>query len=184
VDNSGVDSYLPTSPLQIDSANSAADIWPYQLAQLIGTTGDVAIGVLASDGTVTPVVDASANNIYTRIGASIAGTFLNVETAGSNGSCEFIVTNEWNNGYVASIRITNNSSTAISGWQVSWALQDSQITNLWNADYVTGTTNTASNLSWNSNIQPGQYVEFGFGASKNITDASVSVPVISGTVCN
>ncbi|WP_340678031.1 lytic polysaccharide monooxygenase [Paraglaciecola sp.] len=184
VDNSGTDTYLPSSPLQIDSANSAADIWPYQLAQLIGTAGDVTIGILATDGTVTPVVDATANNIYTRIGANIAGAFLNIDTASTSSSCEFIVANEWDNGYVANIRITNNSSAAISGWQVSWSLQDSQINNLWNANYVAGTTNTASNLSWNSNIQPGQYVEFGFVANKNITHSSVSIPVVSGAVCN
>jgi len=183
IDSSGTDTYLPSTPLEIDSANSTADIWPYELAQLIGTEGSVAIGVLAQDGTITAVNDASANNIYTRIGADVTGAFLNVESISTSSSCEFIVASEWNSGYVANIRITNNGTSDINGWQVTWTLSDSQITNLWNANYVIGLPNMASNLAWNETIQPGEYVEFSFNANKDVIDSEVFIPVISGTVC-
>lgn len=181
VDGQGNDSY--STALTIDSANSAADIWPYQLAQLIGDQGDIAIGVLAENGLVTPVFDATANTIYTRIGADIAGVFLNVQSA-STASCEFIVTNEWNTGYTASIRINNTGTTDITDWTVTWALQQSQISNLWNADFTAGNPNTASNLSWNGNIAVGQSVEFGFNANKNMADSAAEIAVVSGQVCH
>ncbi|MEP1870198.1 MAG: lytic polysaccharide monooxygenase [Paraglaciecola sp.] len=188
VDTSGADTYIPATGIEIDSANNAADVWPYELAQAVGTSGDVAIGVLNAGGSVTPVIDATANNIYTRIGAEVSGAFLNIETnivtPPSSANCEFIIDNEWNNGYVANIRITNNGNTVIEGWEVNWTMIDSTIDNIWNANLTADTPSTASNLEWNSTIQPGQFIEFGFGASKNVVDNAAAVPVISGNVCN
>ncbi len=108
-------------------------------------------------------------------------------TAGGNGgptggSCTYTITNEWNSGFTGEISITNNGTSAINGWDVSWAYTDgSAITNSWNAN-VTGTgPYSATGLNWNSTIQPGQSVSFGFQGSHGGSTAPVAV---TGAVCN
>jgi cellulase/cellobiase CelA1 len=93
------------------------------------------------------------------------------------------VTNDWGSGYTAAIRIKNNRTTAINGWSVNWSYSDaSRISNSWNATLAGSNPYSATGLSWNSSIQPGQTVEFGFQGTKN--NGPASVPVISGAVCN
>ncbi len=97
-------------------------------------------------------------------------------------SCQYQVTNQWNNGFTASVKITNTGSTAINGWSVNWRYAgDNRISNSWNAT-VSGTNPySASNLEWNRSIQPNQTVEFGFQGTKG--SATAETPVISGAVC-
>ena len=97
-------------------------------------------------------------------------------------SCEYIIANEWNDGYTASIRVTNTQTSAIQGWQVSWQYQSNRVTNTWNAQ-VSGTNPySASDMGWNGTIQPGQSVEFGFQVSKN--GGSTERPTVTGSVCS
>lgn len=100
-----------------------------------------------------------------------------------NGKCTQVVSNQWNNGFTGAIRICNTGTSTINGWNVSWNYSDAtRVTNSWNAN-VTGTNPyTATPLSWNSSIQPGQCVEAGFQASK--PGATVTTPTITGAVCN
>ena len=102
----------------------------------------------------------------------------------NNASCSYEVTNSWNSGFVAEITIANNGTSAIDGWSVSWSYDDgSAMTNSWNA-IVEGSDSspyTASNISWNGLIQPGQSVVFGFQGSHNGATSPVSV---TGDVCN
>jgi cellulase/cellobiase CelA1 len=94
-----------------------------------------------------------------------------------------VVTNQWNNGFTGAIRITNNGTSPMNGWNISWSYSDgSRITNSWNANVSGNNPYTASNLGWNGNIQPGQTVELGFQGTKN--NAPASTPSVSGTVCN
>lgn len=186
VDSDGTDRYLPESQLVITASNYNADVWPYELAQLVNTEdSDVAIGVIDDNGNITPVQDATSNNIYSLTASDIAGVYLNVEdpTTTVTNSCEFIINNDWGAGYVGIIRITNNTDTAINSWEVSWTLEDAQIDNLWNADFTAGTPNTASNLSWNATINPSSSVEFGFNVSRSDT-SNTDIPTVYGSVCN
>lgn len=101
----------------------------------------------------------------------------------NNANCSYVVTNDWGSGYTAAIRIKNNGTTAINGWNISWNYSDaSRITNSWNANLSGSNPYSASGLSWNSSIQPGQTVEFGFQGTKN--NGSAQIPAISGAVCN
>ena len=103
-------------------------------------------------------------------------------TANNNANCSYVVTNDWGSGYTASIRIKNNGTSAINGWSVSWNYNEpSRITNSWNANLTGSNPYTATGLSWNSIIQPGQTAEFGFQGTKN--NGAAPVPVVSGSVC-
>lgn len=80
------------------------------------------------------------------------------------------------------IRIKNNGSNAINGWNVGWSYTDgSKITSSWNATVTGANPYAASNLSWNNLIQPGQSVEFGFQGTKG--GSSAQIPVVTGSVC-
>lgn len=103
-------------------------------------------------------------------------------SAATTAVCSYVVNSQWNNGFTAAIRIKNTSGQPINGWNVNWQYGDgSKIINLWNASLTGSNPYSAKNLSWNSTIQPGQTVEFGFQGSK--AAGSASVPVVTGGVC-
>ncbi|WP_143732510.1 cellulase family glycosylhydrolase [Microbulbifer sp. GL-2] len=97
-------------------------------------------------------------------------------------TCEYRVQNEWNNGFVASIRITNDTTSTISDWDVNWVYSgEDRITNDWSTKLSGNNPYTALPESYNAIIEPGHSIEFGFQGTKN-SDPAES-PVISGSVC-
>ena len=115
----------------------------------------------------------------TFLGVSI---FLSAMSVTASASCQYVVTNQWSTGFTGAIRITNSTTSAINGWNVSWKYSSDTLTSSWNAT-VTGTNPfSATNLNWNGAIQPGQSVEFGVQGNKGA--ASAEIPVISGAVCD
>lgn len=48
--------------------------------------------------------------------------------------CEYIISNEWNSGFTGAVRITNNGTTPINGWDVSWQYAGDAVTSSWNAN--------------------------------------------------
>jgi hypothetical protein len=93
------------------------------------------------------------------------------------------VSSEWSTGYTAAIRINNPGATAVNGWSLTLTFADgSEITNSWNAIIAGNNPYTLGNMSYNGVIQPSQFVEVGFQATKGGTAAQA--PVISGSVCN
>jgi endo-1,4-beta-xylanase len=104
-------------------------------------------------------------------------------SSGSTTKCQHIVTNEWNTGYTANIRITNTGSSPVNGWSLSWRYADAtRIAHSWNGNVTGSNPYSANNLSWNSSIAPGQYVEFGFQATKG--GVTSTAPIFSGASCN
>lgn len=102
--------------------------------------------------------------------------------ASANASCSYVVTNDWGSGYTAAIRIKNNGTSAINNWSVSWSYTDStRISNSWNATLSGTNPYSASGLTWNSSIQPGQTAEFGFQGTKN--NSAAQIPAVMGSVC-
>ncbi|GIF22888.1 endo-1,4-beta-xylanase [Actinoplanes tereljensis] len=71
--------------------------------------------------------------------------------------------NQWNGGYVATVRVAAGSS-AVNGWTVSLTLPSgSALTSVWSATN-TGSSGAVSfrNVSYNGQIAAGGYTEFGF----------------------
>lgn len=95
--------------------------------------------------------------------------------------CKYVVTNSWGAGATANIEITNTGSSAINGWSVSWQYTNNTITNLWNANLSGTNPYAASNLSWNSSIQPNQTVAFGFQINGN---GPIETPRVNGAICS
>ena len=99
--------------------------------------------------------------------------------------CEYIIQNEWNNGFVAAVRITNDTSTVINSWAVNWNYTDgTRHTGSWNASLSGNNPYTATGVGWNNRINPGQSVEFGVQGSKGVANSPAQKPIVTGAVCN
>lgn len=128
-----------------------------------------------------------ANNIArtcpaAKIAKISGGCFALLFALSANASCRYQITNQWNNGFTAAIKITNNTSAVINGWSINWRYaSDNRVSSSWNANVSGSNPYTATNLNWNGNIQPNQTVEFGFQGTKGATAAEI--PVINGTPC-
>lgn len=70
----------------------------------------------------------------------------------------------WPGGFTAQVTIDNTGSAPIKGWRLRWSFLGGQrLDHGWSVDAEqTGATVSASNLSWNATIAPGQSVTFGF----------------------
>jgi glucuronoarabinoxylan endo-1,4-beta-xylanase len=105
-----------------------------------------------------------------------------VANGNANASCSYVVTNDWGSGYTAAIRIKNNGTSVINNWNVNWSYSDgTRISNSWNATLSGTNPYSATGLSWNSSIQPGQTAEFGFQGIKN--NGAAQIPAVTGSVC-
>lgn len=74
------------------------------------------------------------------------------------------IVSNWSTGYVAEVTVTNTSSTDISSWNATFALQQGQTINcLWNGTYIQNNQNiTVNNQTGNGIIPAGQSTTFGF----------------------
>lgn len=103
-------------------------------------------------------------------------------TTGGPVQCEYVVSNEWNVGFTAAVRIINNGSEPVSDWSLEWRYDDgTEITNIWNATLSGNDPYRATDVGWNATVQPGQTMEFGFQANKG--NGPAQVPTVSGAVC-
>ena len=106
-----------------------------------------------------------------------------------NGACavDYDVTSAWNSGYVATVTITNNAPSAISGWTLTWDFVDGERSaNAWNALLtLQGASASARNLDWNATIPAGGSVSFGFQVSHD--GSPVDAPeqfLLNGAACD
>ena len=86
---------------------------------------------------------------------------------------------DWGSGFVSNITITNNGTTAISKWTVTWTWAGNQaITNGWNATFSqSGKSVTATSVSYNGTLAPGQSTSFGFQGTYSGTNAAPTLTV-------
>ncbi|MPW29044.1 PKD domain-containing protein [Agarivorans sp. B2Z047] len=119
-------------------------------------------------------------------GVDTSSTTITISEAPvSSASCKYEVQNHWNAGFVATITITNNGNEVIDGWDVNWNYADGSVmSNGWNANFSGSNPYSASSLSWNSRIQPGQSVSFGLQGNKAVFNGPAPVATVTGAVCN
>ncbi len=89
------------------------------------------------------------------------------------------ITDDWGNGFVGDIKLTNTTNTAYTSWIIEFDFPYS-IDSIWSAKIKSHTGNhyVIENESWNGAVAPDQTVTFGFqGSPGNITDTISNVKV-------
>ena len=57
-----------------------------------------------------------------RQSAFLLGTGLTLQASHSAAArCDYVIQSDWGTGFVAAIRITNDTGAPIDGWSVNWA---------------------------------------------------------------
>lgn len=121
-----------------------------------------------------------------RQSAFLLGAAIALQASSSYAArCEYVVQSDWNTGFVAAVRITNDTSTPINGWSVNWSYSDgSTRTGGWNANISGNNPYTATNVGWNNQINPGQTIEFGVQGNKGVANSPAARPLVTGSVCS
>lgn len=110
------------------------------------------------------------------------GAALTILSHSASAACTYTVDNEWNNGFVASITIKNDTGAPINGWNINWGYSTNRITSSWNANLSGSNPYTATNISWNGSIAVGQSVSFGFQGTKT-NGVAAERPTVNGAAC-
>jgi xyloglucan-specific exo-beta-1,4-glucanase len=180
----------------IAASTCSAQPAPYGIVGA-SSSSSVASSVKSSSlaSSVMSSIPASSSSKSSGVSSSVVSSSLSSKSSSSMVSsssssaataskCKYVISNEWNTGFTAAVRISNSGATAIDGWSVSWAYSDgTRVTSFWGGT-VTGTNPySASNLAWNTTIQPGQSVEVGIQGEKG-TSSTALIPVVTGAACN
>jgi endoglucanase len=104
------------------------------------------------------------------------------------GSCSaaYSVSSDWGSGFTAAITVTDNGTTAITGWTLTYAYTGNQtLQSGWSGNWSqSGQTVTVTNASWNGSLAAGASTSIGanFGYSgTNTAPASVTCTPAGGT---
>jgi rhamnogalacturonan endolyase len=120
-------------------------------------------------------------------GTLVAGaltTTLLAHAASAGCSVKYTVTNQWSGGFGADVLVTNLGDP-LSSWTLTWSFASGQaITSAWNATVTqSGTSVTATNLSYNGSIGTGGTVDFGFNGSWTTSNPVPASFSLNGTAC-
>jgi cellulase/cellobiase CelA1 len=95
----------------------------------------------------------------------------------------------WPGGYQGGVTITNNGSSAINNWTLTWTYPSGtsqQITQMWGASYTqTGSAVSAVNASYDATIgASGGNVTFGFLANDGGQTTPPAAFFLNGNICS
>jgi hypothetical protein len=92
-------------------------------------------------------------------------TLLVVPAAGCSAGLH--VNGDWGSGHVATVTVTNDRRSALTGWRVSWTWPGEQrVTNSWNTALTQNAGGVvATDAGWNGPIGAGGSTTFGFQAT-------------------
>lgn len=82
---------------------------------------------------------------------------------GDGYSVNFVIEDQWNGGYQATVEIKNNELSTIENWCLEFEL-NGNIQNIWNAQIIAQEDNmyAIKNVGWNQDIEKDKSVTFGF----------------------
>ncbi|HEX3048095.1 MAG TPA: cellulose-binding domain-containing protein [Bacillota bacterium] len=98
----------------------------------------------------------------------------------------YAIQSDWGTGATVSVTITNNTPTAVNGWNLVWNFPGAQtITNLWNATYAqSGSSVSVKNAAFNAVIPAnGGSVNFGLNLNYTGTNPKPTSFTLNGIPC-
>lgn len=157
-------------------------------SSVVSTSTSSSVKTSSSTPSSTSSAKTSSSSSVVSTSSSVATSTSSSRSSSSSSAaankCQYVVTNEWNTGFTAAVRITNTGTTAINGWNVSWTYSDgSSLTSAWGGTLSGTNPYSGSNLDWNKTIQPGQTVEMGMQGTKG-SSTNAQIPTVTGAACN
>jgi O-glycosyl hydrolase len=131
----------------------------------------------------SPTTSASPTTSST---PSSSPTSTSTPTGGSGGcTVQYSTTSQWAGGFTANVEITDNGTTPINGWTLSYTFPgDQKVTNTWNAvASQTGEAVKDTNESYNATIAAGGETSFGFQGTWTTSDAPPTSFTLNGVAC-
>ncbi|MGY4642462.1 glycoside hydrolase family 6 protein [Cellulomonas sp. URHB0016] len=170
-----------------DSGSGVAGYQVFQGSTLVATvtTTSYTVTGLSANTAYTFTVKAKDNAGNTSA-ASTAVTATTQNTTTTTGACKVVYTaNSWNNGFTASVKVTNTGTAALSSWNLGFSFANGQkVTQGWSADWSqSGTAVTAKNAAWNGTLAAGQSVDIGFNGSHSGTNNAPTAFTLNGAPC-
>jgi endo-1,4-beta-xylanase len=163
--------------LLYDENYNAKPAYNSVLAALGGSSSGSPSATSSPTRTTSPSVSPSA----TRTTSPSATT-----TTGS-AACKvtYAVASQWNNGFTASVTIANTGTAAISSWTLKFTWPGSQsISQGWSANWTqSGTQVTATSMSWNGALAPGQSTQIGFNGNWSGSNPNPTAFTLNGSTC-
>jgi hypothetical protein len=155
-----------------------------QLGETPGTSFTVHNLVPGTRYTVNVVTRDAAGNVSW---ASPPLTFATGSPAESTCTVRFTDTQDWGNGYVANIDITNTGPKAITGWTLdfAWPTDWQRVDSGWNGTWTqTGTKVKVTNADFNGNLPAeGGTTSIGFVGAYSGPNVLPGAFTLNGTVC-
>ncbi len=106
---------------------------------------------------------------------------------GPSGTCEvtYRITNQWDGGFQAEVRLTNTGPAPWNGWSLTWSFPDGQrISQLWNGSHTqSGPAVTVRNTDWNTTVGPGSSAAFGFTAARSAANTAPTAFRLGDRAC-
>lgn len=95
----------------------------------------------------------------------------------------YTVTNQWNNGFLANVTLTNQGGQPLTGWNIQFSFPDGQkLVQSWSASMnQNGNTVTVSPVDWNRSIPAYGSTTFGFQGSYSGANSAPAVFAVTGS---
>jgi endo-1,4-beta-xylanase len=119
--------------------------------------------------------------------AATGAVVLATSSAQAAAGCrvDYAVTNQWPDGFGATVTITNLGDP-LTNWQLVWAYAAGQkVTSLWNGSYTqSGAQVTVTNATWNASIPTNGTANIGFNGSwNNSANPAPTAFTLNGVAC-
>ncbi|MCS7475641.1 cellulose binding domain-containing protein [Umezawaea endophytica] len=115
--------------------------------------------------------------------SSPPATFTTTTPPTSTCAVTFTDTNDWGNGYVGAVDITNTGTTSLDTWTLAftWPTTWQQVTSGWNATWTQ--TGTAVQVAGTAPLAPGATANTGFVGAYQGPNAPPTTFTLNGTLC-
>jgi beta-glucosidase len=94
-------------------------------------------------------------------------------------------TNDWSNGFTASVSVTNTATTTMNPWRANWSFTAGQrVTQSWSARVTqAGADVIVTGEAWNASLAPGATVTFGFNGNHAGNNPAPASFTLNGNAC-
>lgn len=168
----------------------------YNVYREQGTTDPLLFQPTANSTTLTGLTPSTQYQVYVRArdGAgnlstpSATVTFTTGQGTGT-GACRITYSaTDWGGGggFTAGVTITNTATSAVNGWTLAFTFTGNQRLTPpgWSATWSqSGTTVTATNLTWNAAIPPNGSVSVGFNGTYSGSNPAPTAFTLNGATC-